>query len=72
MATLQQAIDLATKAHRGQADKVTCVPYITHPLCVMDAVDGVPAKMVGVLHDVLEDTSMTADDLRAAGFSELA
>jgi hypothetical protein len=70
MANLQQAIDLATRAHQGQADKVTGVPYITHPLRVMDAVGGTAAKMVGVLHDVLEDTPVTAADLRAAGFSE--
>lgn len=70
MANLQTAIEIAVRAHAGQTTKVDKVPYITHPLRVMNAVQGEPAKIVAVLHDVLEDTSTTAADLRKAGFSE--
>ncbi|MBP2474119.1 (p)ppGpp synthase/HD superfamily hydrolase [Crossiella equi] len=67
--SLAQAVDIATRAHEGQLDKAG-VPYIHHPLRVMAAVDGEQAKMAAVLHDVIEDTGVTAEDLRAAGCPE--
>jgi len=69
MATLEKAISIAVSAHAGQLDK-DGAPYITHPLRVMAAVEGEDAKIVGVLHDVVEDTAVTIDDLRRGGFSE--
>ena len=45
------------------------LPYILHPLRVMDGVEGLDAKIVAVLHDVVEDTSVTLDDLEQEGFS---
>jgi hypothetical protein len=70
MAHLQTAIEIAVRAHAGQMTKSDKEPYITHPLRVMNAVQGESAKIVAVLHDVLEDTATTAADLRKAGFSE--
>ncbi|MFB9909255.1 HD domain-containing protein [Allokutzneria oryzae] len=67
--TLDTAIALATRAHEGQLDKAG-QPYIKHPLRVMDSVEGTTARMAAVLHDVIEDTPVTADDLRAAGCPE--
>ncbi|MYW05281.1 HD domain-containing protein [Streptomyces sp. SID3343] len=64
--TLDDAVALARAAHDGQLDKGGH-PYITHPLRVMDNVDGIPARMAAVLHDVIEDTPVGADQLRAAG-----
>jgi hypothetical protein len=69
MSTLEVAIQIAVKAHAGQRDKQG-EPYITHPLRLMARVQGEPAQIVAVLHDVVEDTTTTLDDLRAAGFSE--
>jgi hypothetical protein len=46
------------------------LPYILHPLRAMPSVQGEEAQIVAVLHDVIEDTAVTADDLRRAGFSE--
>lgn len=69
MATLEQALIIAAQAHRGQTDKEG-LPYITHPLRVMHNVEGLDAQIVAVLHDVVEDTSVTLDDLRRDGFSE--
>lgn len=66
---LAKAVILARKAHRGQLDK-TGLPYIEHPMRVMDSVPGIEQKIVAVLHDVVEDTSVTLDDLRRFGFEE--
>ena len=44
-------------------------PYILHPLRVMLGVSGVRVRAVAVLHDVLEDTAVTAEELREANLS---
>ncbi|MET7300710.1 phosphohydrolase [Embleya sp. NPDC005575] len=67
--TLDDAVALARAAHDGQLDKGGH-PYITHPLRVMRHVEGTYAQMAAVLHDVIEDTPVGADDLRAAGVPE--
>jgi (p)ppGpp synthase/HD superfamily hydrolase len=68
MSTLERAIEIATEAHRGQLDKAGC-DYIEHPLRVMAAGKSLDEKIVGVLHDVVEDTNWTFEDLAAEGFS---
>jgi (p)ppGpp synthase/HD superfamily hydrolase len=68
MPTLDDAITLAHRAHAGQVDKAG-QPYITHPLRLMDAVATDEEKIVAVLHDVVEDSDVTINDLRAAGYS---
>lgn len=65
---LQRAIDIARRAHEGQVDKAGA-PYIEHPLRVMRALEAPEAKIAGVLHDVVEDTPVTLEDLREARFS---
>lgn len=65
---LSDAIDLAAQAHRGQTEK-SGRPYIEHPLRVMASVRGAETKMAAILHDVVEDTGVSLDDLRQAGFS---
>jgi (p)ppGpp synthase/HD superfamily hydrolase len=69
MSSLEKAIEIAAAAHAGQQDKEG-LPYITHPLRVMARVGPGDAQIVAVLHDVVEDTDTTLDDLRRAGFSE--
>jgi hypothetical protein len=66
---LDRAVQIASQAHAGQLDKQG-QPYITHPLAVMARVHDHDAKVVAVLHDVIEDTATTADDLRRAGISD--
>ena len=68
MSTLERAIEIATEAHRGQFDKAGN-DYIGHPLRVMAAGKTTDEKIVGVLHDVIEDTDWTFDRLAAEGFS---
>ena len=67
--SLAAAIALATAAHAGQTDKLG-IEYILHPLGVMARVNSEDEKIVAVLHDVVEDTDVTLDDLRAQGFAE--
>lgn len=69
MSNLEKAIAIAAQAHQGQIDKAGS-PYIFHPLRVMLRLKTAPECIVGVLHDVVEDTATTVDDLRAAGFSD--
>ena len=69
MSTLERAIEIATEAHRGQRDKAG-EEYINHSLRVMAAGKTTDEKIVGVLHDVVEDTDWTFDKLRAEGFSQ--
>jgi hypothetical protein len=69
MATIEKALQIAAKAHEGQVDKEG-LPYILHPLRVMAGVEGPEAQIVALLHDVIEDTPVTADDLRREGFGE--
>lgn len=69
MPTLEDAIALAVQAHRGQVDKVG-QPYALHVLRVMFRLETEQERIVAVLHDVIEDTSYTPDDLHALGYSE--
>ena len=69
MPTLEDAIALAAEAHRGQRDK-SGQPYILHPIRVMMRCRTEAERIAAVLHDVVEDTGRTFDDLRALGYSE--
>ena len=60
---------IAYKAHAGQVDKAG-EPYILHPLHVMKHVSTNDEKIVALLHDVIEDTDCTLEDLRKEHFSE--
>lgn len=64
---LAKAINLAMQAHAGQTDKAG-MPYIGHVMRVMQAGKTIDEKIVGVLHDVVEDTTWTFDALLAEGF----
>ena len=69
MSTLERAIEIAAEAHRGQLDKAGN-EYIGHPLRVMEMGKTEEEKIVGVLHDVVEDSGWTFDALEAEGFSK--
>jgi len=66
---LERAIEIAVEAHKGQVDKGGN-PYILHPLRVMMSLDTREEKIVGILHDVVEDSEWTFDDLAKEGFSD--
>lgn len=66
---LQKAIEVAIEAHSQQKDKVG-KPYLLHVFSVMAKGKTDDEKIVGLLHDVVEDTDKTIDDLYAFGFSK--
>lgn len=68
MSTLERAIEIAREAHKGQLDKAGC-EYIGHPLRVMAAGRSPEEKIAGVLHDVVEDSDWTFEQLESEGFS---
>ena len=68
MSTLERAIEIAVAAHKGQLDKAG-KEYIEHPMRVMAAGSSTDEKIVGVLHDVVEDSAWTFEQLAAEGFA---
>lgn len=68
MTELERAIAIALRAHSGQKDRQG-QPYILHPLHVMMQMDSEPERIAAILHDVVEDSEITLDDLRDEGFS---
>jgi (p)ppGpp synthase/HD superfamily hydrolase len=66
---LEEAIVVALEAHRGQKDRAGR-PYILHPLRVMCRVQTEAEKMAALLHDAVEDSELTLQELRARGFPE--
>ena len=69
MSTLERAIQIATEAHKGQFDKAGR-EYIGHPIRVMEMGKTEDEKIVGLLHDVIEDSDWTFERLEAEGFSQ--
>lgn len=57
------ALQIAKEAHAGQVDKAG-KDYILHPITVASYMDTDVEKTIAYLHDVLEDTSVTVDELR--------
>ena len=57
-----KAINYATEKHNGQK-RLDGKPYITHPLAVAERVEGIPERIVAVLHDVLEDTDTDIEEM---------
>lgn len=66
---LEKAIQIAVNAHYGQTDKAG-MPYIFHPLRVMNNCCTTQQKIVAILHDTIEDTSVTAEYLIGQNFSQ--
>ena len=65
---LADAMALATEAHKGQYDK-SGVSYILHPLRIMHQMHTETEQIVGVLHDIIEDTPITLQELQEEGYS---
>lgn len=66
---LERAIRLATKAHKGQNDRFGH-PFILHVLRVISAARDPEERLLAALHDVLERSDITLDELREKGFPE--
>lgn len=66
MNLVEKALQIALDAHSGQVDKAG-MPYIMHPIAVAAQQKTEDAFVVGLLHDVLEDSEYTEEDLEAQG-----
>lgn len=67
----RKAMQIAYRAHHGQTDK-SGVPYLYHPIHLAEQMNDEVTVTAALLHDVLEDSPMTAEELRAAGISQQA
>lgn len=59
-----RAMQIAYEAHHGQVDKCG-MPYIFHPFHLAEQMEDEYAVCVALLHDVLEDTEVTKEELKA-------
>jgi (p)ppGpp synthase/HD superfamily hydrolase len=64
---VQKAKAIAKLAHRGQTRRDGTPPYITHPEAVANLLTSDDEKAIAWLHDVIEDTTVTQDDLLNCG-----
>ncbi len=67
MHPIERALAIALQAHQGQVDK-SGQPYILHPIRIMMRLNDDRARVTAILHDVIEDSNITFDDLVQAGF----
>ena len=63
------ALKLCFEAHKDQIDK-SGMPYVFHPFHLAEQMADENTTIVALLHDVIEDTEYTLDDLRKFGFAE--
>jgi (p)ppGpp synthase/HD superfamily hydrolase len=63
MSLLENAISLALEIHAGQTDRADR-PYILHPLTLMMQMDNEDEQITAVLHDTIEDSDMTIEQLQ--------
>jgi len=69
MSNLNKAVILASEAHNGQVDKAG-KPYILHPLRLMSKFSTEEEQIIALLHDVVEDSTMTFEELESYGFAK--
>jgi len=67
MSSVDKAIEIAVHAHAGQVDKAG-KPYILHPLRLMMKFQNEIEQITAVLHDVIEDSELSFNDLDKYGF----
>ena len=65
----KKAMKLCFEAHKDQKDK-SGLPYVHHPFHLAEQMETEDTTIVALLHDVVEDTEYTLDDIRAMGFPE--
>ncbi len=65
----KKAMKIAFTAHKEQVDK-SGIPYIYHPIHLAEQMDNEEKVCVALLHDVVEDTDLTFEDLEKEGFPQ--
>lgn len=63
------ALNLCFEAHKNQRDK-SGMPYVFHPFHLAEQMKDEKTTIVALLHDVVEDTDVTLDDIRNMGFDD--
>lgn len=66
--TTKKAMKLCFQAHKNQTDK-SGIPYVFHPIHLAEQMTDEETTVVALLHDVVEDTDYTIEDLAAMGFN---
>lgn len=69
MSNLQRALEIAVESHKNQKQK-DGTPYALHPIRLSMLLQSEQQKIVALLHDVVEDTNWTFEDLEREGFNE--
>lgn len=69
-ALTKKALKICFDAHKDQVDKAG-IPYVTHPLHLAEQMPDETTTVVALLHDVVEDSNYTMDDIIAAGFPKV-
>lgn len=64
-----KAMKLCYQAHHGQTDKAG-VPYVFHPIHLAEQMQDEDTTVAALLHDVVEDTAYTMEEVKSMGFSE--
>ena len=67
--TTKKAMKLCFQAHKEQTDK-SGIPYVFHPIHLAEQMGDEDTTVVALLHDVVEDTDYTLEDLQAMGFNQ--
>ena len=65
----KKALKLCFDAHKDQVDK-SGMPYVFHPFHLAEQMKDEQSTIVALLHDIIEDTEYTLDDLKTMGFNE--
>lgn len=65
----KKALKLCFEAHKEQVDK-SGMPYVFHPFHIAEQMTDEATTVVALLHDVVEDTATTFEDLEKQGFSD--
>ena len=65
----KKALKLSFEAHKNQVDK-SGIPYVYHPFHLAEQMKTEETVIVALLHDVVEDTDYTLEDIRAMGFPD--
>ncbi|MBE6904514.1 MAG: HD domain-containing protein [Ruminococcaceae bacterium] len=65
----KKALKLCFEAHKNQCDK-SGLPYVFHPFHLAEQMEDEATTVVALLHDVVEDTDYTLQDLRDMGFGD--
>lgn len=66
----KKALKISFEAHKDQVDK-TGLPYVFHPFHLAEQMEDEATTCVALLHDVVEDTDMTFEELEKEGFSAI-